>query len=150
MTTALPFGPQTIGQAEKALNAILLRELSGTGLDERGWVTLTLALRAEPGLELDTFTDRLASSLHSGAEEARAAVAGLIGRGMLERDGEVLRVAPAARELHAQIRAAIAPITERLWGDLPPADLAAAGRVLEIVRERAGVELSQPAARPPR
>ena len=36
----------------------------------------------------------------------------------------------------------IAGITERLWGDLEPADLATAGRVLGIVLDRANAELA--------
>ncbi|WP_164842402.1 hypothetical protein [Actinoplanes solisilvae] len=40
----IPFGAQLIGRTEKALNALLERELSGTGLTEPQWVALTLTV----------------------------------------------------------------------------------------------------------
>ncbi|MEV0714770.1 hypothetical protein [Asanoa sp. NPDC050611] len=43
------------------------------------------------------------------------------------------------------MRSATGPITEQLWGDLPAADLAAAGRVLTTVLARADAVLA-PAA----
>lgn len=46
--TEIPFGPQLIGRTEKALNALLDRELSGTGLTEPQWVALTLANLTSP------------------------------------------------------------------------------------------------------
>jgi hypothetical protein len=41
MSTISTLGPPLIGQTQNALNAILDRELAGTGLTERQWVTLT-------------------------------------------------------------------------------------------------------------
>ncbi|RST08678.1 hypothetical protein EF910_00010 [Streptomyces sp. WAC07149] len=35
-----------------------------------------------------------------------------------------------------------APVTARIWGGIPSEDLAAAGRVLALVTERANVELT--------
>jgi hypothetical protein len=49
----------------------------------------------------------------------------------------------AARQLHSRVSAAIAKITQRLWGDLPAGDLATAGRVLAIITERANAELAR-------
>jgi hypothetical protein len=43
-TTTPTFGAQVLGQTEKALNAILARQLAGTGLTEPQWVTLTLTV----------------------------------------------------------------------------------------------------------
>ena len=42
MSSHPPFSTQVIGQAEKTLNAILQRQLAGTGLTEPQWITLTL------------------------------------------------------------------------------------------------------------
>jgi hypothetical protein len=44
--------------------------------------------------------------------------------------------------LSRRISAAIAQITQRLWGDLPAEDLATAGRVLAIITERANAKLA--------
>jgi hypothetical protein len=44
MTAPPTFGTPVIGQTEKALNAILHRQLAGTSLTEPQWVTLTLTV----------------------------------------------------------------------------------------------------------
>jgi len=51
-------------------------------------------------------------------------------------DGRV-QVTDEAQARWAEVRAAIEPINQRLWGDLPAEDLATAGRVLSIVLDRA-------------
>jgi hypothetical protein len=43
-TTAQAFGAALIGRTEKALKAILDRQLAGTGITEPQWVTLTLTV----------------------------------------------------------------------------------------------------------
>ena len=48
----------------------------------------------------------------------------------------------AGQQLHTRIRVGVAQITERLWGDLPAADLETAARVLTIVLDRAGAEFA--------
>ena len=49
---------------------------------------------------------------------------------------------PAARELQARVVGTTDEIRARLWGDLPEADLAAAGCVLSTALTRANAELS--------
>jgi hypothetical protein len=55
-------------------------------------------------------------------------------------DGGV-QVTDEGRARWTQVRTAIGPITQGLWGDLPAEDLAAAGRVLGIVLDRANAVL---------
>ncbi|MCB8045525.1 hypothetical protein JM654_19350 [Microbacterium oxydans] len=56
----IPFGPQLIGQTEKALNALLLTLLSPHALSEREWVTLRLVSQFEGEGSVDRFVaDRL-------------------------------------------------------------------------------------------
>jgi len=43
----------------------------------------------------------------------------------------------------ARLARKISRAAERLWGDLPEQDLAAAGRVLTIITERANAELAR-------
>jgi hypothetical protein len=43
-TATQAFGAALIGQTEKTLNAILDRQLAGTGITEPQWVTLTLTV----------------------------------------------------------------------------------------------------------
>jgi len=84
----------------------------------------------------------VAGVLKGGEAEARALLAELAAMGMLEADGAEVSLTDEGRGLHARIRGAVTEITARLWGDLPVDDLAAAGRVLGTVLERANAELA--------
>lgn len=44
------FSPQILGQTEKAVNALLDRQLDGTGLTEPLWITLTVTAAARAPL----------------------------------------------------------------------------------------------------
>jgi hypothetical protein len=46
MATDTTFTPQVLGETEKALNAILYRELDKVGLNEHQWITLQLTKAA--------------------------------------------------------------------------------------------------------
>jgi hypothetical protein len=122
VSSAPPFGTQLIGQTEKTLNAILGRLLAGTEVSEPQWVTLTVAVMGDRSLPPDEFATRLAGALRVTTEEARAridelTVAQLLGP--LEAGDQSVSVTEAGRVLHASVRARVAEITERLWGDLP-------------------------------
>ena len=60
-----------------------------------------------------------------------------------DSDGRV-QVTDEGQARWTQVRTAIGPITQRLWGDLPAEDLATAGRVLGIVLDRANALLVGP------
>jgi DNA-binding MarR family transcriptional regulator len=146
MSTSPTFSTQLIGQTEKTLNAILDRLLAGTGLTEHQWITLTLAFRSGGTLELPAFVSRLAEAIKISAAEARARVEELAAAGLLlvpEVAGSPVRVTDAGRELHGRIRASVVEITDRMWGDLPAGDLAAAARLLTTVLDRANAELAR-------
>ena len=139
MTT---FSTQTIGRTEKALGAILVRELDGTGISEPQWVTLSLtAITA--GAPRGEQLARLAGvfKIESGAAEAR--LAELVGVGLIDDRPGSLALTDAGRELYERIRESIDQITTRLWGDLPPEDLETAGRVLSTVLARADAEMAR-------
>jgi DNA-binding MarR family transcriptional regulator len=145
MSTTPTFGTQVIGQTEKALNAILERQLAGTGLTEPQWVTLTLTVVGGGTVERDDLVGRVAGALKVGEAQARAPITELAAAQLLEgsdAEGSPVSVTDAGRHLHGQIRTAVAQITERLWGDLPAEDLATAGRVLSTVLARANAELA--------
>jgi hypothetical protein len=136
---------RVIGQAEKTLNAILDRQLAGTGLTEPQWVILTLAVTSGGPVDRDQFTRMVADALKISGADAQARVVGLVAAQRLEITGagSVVTVTGAAQQLHSQIREAVVGITQRLWGDLPVGDLATAGRVLTIITERANAELAR-------
>jgi DNA-binding MarR family transcriptional regulator len=151
MSTSPTFSTQLIGQTEKTLNAILDRLLAGTGLTELQWVALTLAVRSGGTTEITAFVSRLADALKISDADARARIDELAAAQLLVVPGVAgarLRVTDAGSQLHGGVGSTVAEITDRMWGDLPAEDLAAAGRVLTTVLERANAELAR--ARPRR
>jgi hypothetical protein len=145
MSTYPTLSPRVIGQAEKTMNAILDRQLAGTGLTEPQWVILTLAITGGGAAEPDTFTRMVAHALKISETEARACVADMVTAQRLQITGEAPAVTAtdAGRQLYGRISAANIQIVQRLWGDLPAGDLATAGRVLAIITERANAELAR-------
>jgi hypothetical protein len=144
MPTYPTFSPQVLGLAEKTLNAILDRQLAGTGLTEPQWVTLTLAASGA-ATRRDQLAGRVAGALKVSGEQARARIAELAAAQLVAApggDGALVQVTDAGQQLYGTVRAAAGQITQRLWGDLPAEDLAVAGRVLSIVTDRANAELA--------
>jgi hypothetical protein len=139
------FTPAVIGETEKALNGILVRELDGTGLSEPQWVTLSVAVAGSGTASVDEFARRVAGVFKFGDAEARTLIDSLAAAQLLEipaGDGSPVKVTDAGEEMHGRIRNATGPIVQRLWGDLPADDLALAARVLTTIRERADAELA--------
>ncbi|GAA1393173.1 hypothetical protein GCM10009613_39370 [Pseudonocardia kongjuensis] len=134
------FGTQLLGRTEKALNALLLRELAGTGLDEHRWIALTLTVAGGPDA-----TGRIAGALQVDRATAEARLDELAAAGLV-RTGSSGDGGPAATAegiaLRERIVAATGRITAQLWGDLPPADLTVAGDVLHTVLSRARAALA--------
>ncbi len=146
MSTSPTFSAQLIGQTEKTLNAILDRLLAGTGLTEPQWVTLTLAVRTGGTADLTSFVSHVADVLKINDADARARIDELTAAQLLvvpDVAGSPVHVTDAGRQLQGRIRSAVVEITDRMWGDLPADDLAAAGRVLTTVLERANAELAR-------
>jgi DNA-binding MarR family transcriptional regulator len=145
MSTMQTFGPQLIGQTEKALNAILDRELDGTGVTEPQWVTLVLAVMGGGEAERGQFVARVAGGLHISDHAAEALIGHLAARGLLDasHSGGHITVTDAGRALHTRVRGSVSGITERLWGDVPGEDRAVAARVLTTVLDGATRELAR-------
>jgi len=151
MSTTPTFGGPVIGQTEKALNAILDRQLAGTGLTEPQWVTLTIASGGT--IDRDELIGSVAGALHLSEAEAQARVTELAAAHLLqapEGDESPLKLTDAGQQLHSQIRTAVTQITQRLWGDLPAEDLNIAARVLSTILARANAELAGAAHDPTR
>jgi DNA-binding MarR family transcriptional regulator len=143
MSASPTFGTQLIGQAENALNAILDRELAGTGLTEPQWVTLTIAVMSGGTIDRTALGNRVADALKVSDSHAQQRIAELTDAHLLEPgDGSRVNVTDAGGQLHAQVRATVTEITHRLWGDMPAGDLETATRVLGAVLERANAELA--------
>ncbi|MFE5734407.1 MarR family transcriptional regulator [Streptomyces sp. NPDC056528] len=103
---------------------IALRAAAGTPQTPDGLVALVQGyLKADPAGIRATLDDLLAGRL-------------------LVADGPHLRPTDAGRELLAVVGAETAPLSARIWGGIPAEDLAATGRVLALVTERADAELA--------
>ena len=139
--------PQLIGQAEKTLNAILERHLSGAGLSEPQWITLTLAVMGGDPIGRDQLARRVASAAKFSEADVQTRITELADARLLDVADDEVAVTDGGKQLHARIRATNNELTERLWRDLPAADLDTAGRVLAVVLERANAELAR--AEPP-
>jgi hypothetical protein len=147
MSRIATFGAPLIGQTEHALAAILRRQLDGRGLTRPQWISLTIAVAIAGGgsVDRDELVERVAAALKVGESDARAYIADLAAAQQLDApddEGAAVRVTDDGRQLHSQISRSVADITHRLWGDLPPVDLAAAAHVLSTVLARANQELS--------
>jgi hypothetical protein len=148
MSSIPSFGAPILGQTEKALNAILHRQLEGTGLTEPQWVTLTMTITGG-AVDRDELVGRVAGVLKVGDVDAQARIAELAAAQLLQvpdDEGSPVQVTEAGQHLHGRIRTAVTQITQRLWGDLPAEDLATAGRVLSTVLTRADAELASASA----
>jgi hypothetical protein len=145
MTTAQAFGTALIGQTEKALNAILDRQLAGTGITEPQWVTLTLTVVSGGTIDRAELIRRVGGATRFSPASVAERITELTAAGFLRDGGDGrVQVTDEGQARWTQVRTAIGPITQGLWGDLPAEDLAAAGRVLGIVLDRANAVLVGP------
>ncbi|MFI7610950.1 MarR family winged helix-turn-helix transcriptional regulator [Nonomuraea terrae] len=137
------FGPEVIGQTEKALNALLERHLAGTSITEPQWVTLTLTVVSDGTLSGDALAERVSRSLKVDQATAHQRIVELTAANLVRtsQDG-IVEATEHGKAQWNQVRAAIARITEKLWGDLPEEELTTTGRVLNTVLSRANTLLS--------
>ena len=138
-----PFGAQLIGQTEKTMNAILDRVLAGR-VSEPEWVALVLIAGSGGPAGHEQVTARVARALHESRETAAARIARLAAKGLVRaapEPGSAVRLTGTGQRLLGSVQAQTAEITQRLWGDLPAADLEVAGRVLRTVLGRAEAEV---------
>jgi DNA-binding MarR family transcriptional regulator len=151
MATTTTLNPQVIGQAERALGALMDRVLAATGGTFHQWVALTLTTAAGGTIDRDQLLSRMTGALKVDQATALAAVAELTaGQLLADRPGEGARVGltEAGQARYRQLRSAIDQVTARLYGDLPAEDLAIAGRVLGVLTARANAELGGTVANP--
>jgi hypothetical protein len=117
------FGPQLLGETEKALNVLLLRSLAGSGLDEEQWVTLRVASQHDG--PVGTLAGRVADRAHFQNTDRLVEV--------LEEKGLIADERPTSKgnELLRDVLGGNANI----WQGVPDAD--AAARALSTVLDRA-------------
>lgn len=145
MTT--PALTRHVGQAERAMRALLERLLDEAGLSFSEWTVLVFLDGAGP-LALGELVRRQVDGRVAPEVEARAAVDGLLSRGLLvpadDSDGEDPRLVPTAagETVYRPVCRTVSRITDELYADLPRDDLEATRRTLTEIARRASVRLA--------
>ncbi|MEU8852011.1 MarR family transcriptional regulator [Streptomyces sp. NPDC048564] len=144
MTTTTPLlDPRVIALAHYASRALLERVLARHGATFQQSVTLRLVNVADGPVERDHLVDGVVGALKIDAAEAHSVVDELIAAQLLApQEPSRVRITDAGRELLERTSTETAPISARVYADLPTEDLAAAGRVLTLITERANAELA--------
>ncbi|MFJ9950733.1 MarR family transcriptional regulator [Kitasatospora sp. NPDC091207] len=133
---------RALGLAHYAARGVLEHVLAGHGITFQQQVALRSAVTADAPQTADRLAAQVQRSLKADPAEVRVTLDELLAKELLAVDGAHLRPTDAGRELLAAVGAATAPVTARVWGGIPAGDLAAAGRVLALVTERADAELA--------
>ncbi|MFE2553753.1 MarR family transcriptional regulator [Streptomyces sp. NPDC059355] len=140
--TAPAADARILGLAHYAARGVLEHILARHGVTFPQQVALRAAVTADAPQTPHDLITQIHGSLKADPADIRAAVDELLAGQLLTVDGAHLRPTEAGRELLAAVAADTAPVTARVWGGIPAEDLAAAGRVLALVTERANAELA--------
>jgi DNA-binding MarR family transcriptional regulator len=128
--------------AHYAARGVLENVLARHGATFQQQVALRAAITSDAPQTPDDLLAQVQHSLKADPADIRATLDELRAKQLLVADGEHLCPTDAGRELLAAVAAEITPISARIWGEIPAEDLAAAGRVLASVTERANAELA--------
>ncbi|MCG8967507.1 MULTISPECIES: MarR family transcriptional regulator [Streptomyces] len=143
MTTTAPVADsRALGLAHYAARGVLEHVLARHGITFQQQIALRAAVTADTPQTADDLVTQVGGSLKADPVAVRATLDELLAERLLVADGGGLRPSDAGRELLAAVGAETAPFTARIWGGIPADDLAAAGRVLALVTERADAELT--------
>jgi DNA-binding MarR family transcriptional regulator len=149
MTQTQPQPPiltgQHIGQAHYATRALLESSLAEAGLPFASWLMASFIATAGPVVTEAAAIERITGGLKVDDAAARTALDDLITKGYVHRATDTsepsVQLTDTGDALVRQLLAATSGIADRLYGDLSPADLETARRVLETVTARANAEL---------
>ncbi|MER7192870.1 MarR family transcriptional regulator [Streptomyces flaveolus] len=143
MTTTAPVADaRALGLAHYAARGVLEHVLARHGVTFQQQIALRAAVTAGAPQTADDLVTQVRGSLKADPAAVRATLDELLTERLLVADGTHLCPSDAGRELLATVGAETAPFTARIWGGIPAEDLAAAGRVLALVTERADAELT--------
>jgi hypothetical protein len=131
-----------IGEAQRAVGAVLDALLAETGTAFVTWVAVNVLATAPAPLSRDELVERMVAGLKLDPAAVQEAVAGASTDGLIVGD-ESVELTDAGRDLHARISGGIAAVTPQLYGGIPPEDLAVAHRVLRTVIDRANTYLAR-------
>jgi MarR family transcriptional regulator for hemolysin len=130
---------QALHNAGRQWRLLIDRRLKGLGLSQAGWITITMAAKAEKPLSQSEL------ALNVGVEAAtmvamldRLSAAGLIERVPSEQDRRVKHVAvtPAGMALYEQVKVEARFVRRQVLAGVDPQALLAATELLEALRVR--------------
>ena len=143
MTTTAPLADaRALGLAHYAARAVLETVLARHSATFPQNITLRLVTVAEAPLEREELVAQVVGSLKVDSAHARGVVEELSAKGLLAAEESRIRATDAGRAFYAEVSAESAEFSARIWGGIPEEDLAAAGRVLTLVTQRANAELA--------
>ncbi|MFF3609755.1 MarR family transcriptional regulator [Streptomyces sp. NPDC002463] len=142
MTSTTPAADaQLLGLAHYAARGVLEHVLSRHGITFTQHIVLRAATTKPPQTPEDLIT-QVHTSLKINPDDIRTVLDELRSSQLLTANGRHLGPTAPARELLTAIAVDVAPVAARIWGGIPAEDLAAAGRVLALVADRANTELA--------
>jgi DNA-binding MarR family transcriptional regulator len=139
---ALTFTPRLLGQAENTLRALLTRFLAGTDLTYHTWVLMNATAMSGGEADRGQLTATATNALKIDQADVDSAIVTLTQAGLVTADAQAVRLTEAGRTVYQRVSAAMSPATSRLLADVPTEDLAAAGRVLSTLIDRANAILA--------
>jgi len=145
-TTAPTVNGRVIGLAHYAGRAVLERVLARRGATFQQQFTLGPLAAAEGPVEREALVKQVAHNLKVDAADVDGVVEELTAKGLAAAGASQVRITDAGREFYAEVSAETGEISARIYAGIPAEDLAAAGRVLALVTERADAELAAPPA----
>ncbi|WBB53112.1 hypothetical protein [Verrucosispora sp. WMMD573] len=131
---------QILGRTHYATRAVLERELNRLGLTFTQALLLNALAAAGAPLPRVDAARRLVDAVKVSTATAHATLAELIAATLVApvpTDASRVALTPTGRQAQQVVAAVSAEIGARLWADLPTDELAAAARVLDVVRRRA-------------
>ncbi len=142
MTSQQTLSSGTIGVTENALRAILLRGLSGTGLDYPQWVALKVTAESPAPQTVEDLVTFLQDGLKIDENAARIAIDALQASGHLAQNGDTLEVTPSGASLYARLNDEFTALSRQMYAGLEADELVTAQRVLSTITERANALLA--------
>ncbi len=131
---------RVLALAHYAARGVLEHFLAERGVTFPQHVALRAAATATAPLTPDALVAQVRDYLKAAPDTLRAALDGLLAKGLLAEDGPHLAPTDAGRALLADVGAATAPVSARIWAGIPTDALATVGRVLTLITERADAE----------
>lgn len=141
-TTAPPVDSRVLALAHYAARGVLESVLARHDATFEQSVTLRMVAVADGPIGREALVGQVVGSLKTDPALVRETVGQLVAKGLCAAEDDTVRLTGAGRDFQAAVTAETAPVSARIWADIPAADLAATGRVLALVTERADAELA--------